>query len=73
MNTVVEDVLHIDFAETTESLKYIKIHDMTGKVIYMNETMDNMLDIDFFDKSAGVYLVQTIIGPQVINNKIVKR
>lgn len=73
MNTMIDDMLHIEFSEMAESVKNIKIHDMTGKVIYMNETMDNMFDIDLSDISVGMYLVQTIIGSQVINNKIVKR
>ena len=73
MNTMIEGTLHIEFSETAESVKYTKIHDMTGKVVYMAETIDNVLDIDFSGMPAGVYLVQTIIGSHVINNKIVKR
>lgn len=73
MNTMIDGMLHIKFSEIAESVKYIRIHDMTGEVVYMDETMDNMLDIDFSDMSVGVYLVQTIIGSQVINNKIVKK
>lgn len=73
MNSFVENLLHMEFQETQENIKRIKIIDLMGRGIYAIETIDNSLDIDFSNKPTGVYLVQTIIGLQVINNKIVKR
>ena len=70
---IVENWLHIEFSEMQENTKRIKIIDFMGRDISTTETRDNSLDIDFSDKPSGVYLVQTIIGLQVINKKIVKR
>ena len=73
MNTVVEDVLHIDFAETASLPRQIRITDALGKTLYAQKTMDKSLDISFTDKPAGLYLVQIVMDSIVINNKIVKR
>lgn len=73
MNTVVEDLLHVGFAETANLLKQIRITDVTGRIIYAQETMDMSLDIDFTDEPAGMYLVQIVMDSKVFNNKIVKR
>ena len=73
MNTFVENLLHMEFSEMQENIKRVKIIDLMGRCIYTTETIDNSLDIDFSNKQTGVYLIQTTIGLQVINNKIVKR
>lgn len=73
MNSFVENSLHMEFQEMLENIKRVKIIDLLGRSICTTETIDNSLDIDFSNKPTGVYLVQTVIGLQVINNKIVKR
>lgn len=73
MSTLVGDVLRIDFAETASLPKQIRITDVSGRIIYAQETMDKSLDINFTDKPAGVYLVQIVMDSKVFNNKIVKR
>ena len=73
MNTVVEDLLHVGFAVTANLLKQIRITDVSGRIIYAQETMDKSLDINFTDKPAGVYLVQIVMDSKVFNNKIVKK
>ena len=73
MNTLVEAVLHIDFAETASLPKQIRISDVSGITIYAQETMDKSLDINFTDKPAGVYLVQIVMDSIVVNNKILKK
>ena len=73
MNTLVDDMLHIDFLKMPESIKQIKIVDLTGRIVCTHETMDKAIDIGFADKPRGVYVVQTITASQVINNKVVKR
>lgn len=73
INTLVDDMLHIDFLEMPENTKQIKIIDLTGRIVCTHETMDKALDISFADKPRGVYLIQIITGSQVINNKMVKR
>ena len=73
MNTFVENLLHMEFSEMQENIKRVKIIDLMGRCIYTTEAIDNSLDIDFSNKQTGVYLIQTTIGLQVINNKIVKR
>ena len=73
INTLVENILHMDFSGMPNSTKQIKVIDLTGRIVYLTESKDNLLNIDFSDKPAGIYLIQTIIGSYVINNKIVKR
>lgn len=73
MSTLVGDVLRIDFAETASLPKQIRITDVSGRIIYAQETMDKSLDINFTDKPAGVYLVQIVMDSKVFNNKIVKK
>lgn len=73
MSTLVGDVLRIDFAETASLSKQIRITDVSGRIIYAQETMDKSLDINFTDKPAGVYLVQIVMDSKVFNNKIVKK
>jgi hypothetical protein len=73
MNTLVEDMLHIDFAETASLPKQIRITNVSAITIYAQETMGNSLDINFTDKPAGVYLVQIVMDSKVFNDKIVKR
>ena len=73
MNTLVDDMLHIDFLEMPESLKQVKIIDLTGKIVCTHETMDEALDISFTNKPKEIYVVQVMTGSQVINNKVVKR
>lgn len=73
MNTIVEDMLHIDFAETASLLKQIRITDVSGRIIYNQKTMSKSLDLSFSDKPAGVYFVQIVMDSKVFNNKIVKR
>lgn len=73
MNTLVDDVLRIDFSKMQHSVKRVIITDLTGKDVGTYETMENEIYINFFDQPAGIYLIQTIIGSQVINSKIVKR
>lgn len=73
MNVLVDDILHIFFPGMPKGVKQIKIFDLTGKFICAHDTAGNTIDIGFADKCAGVYLVQIIIGSQVINNKIMKK
>ena len=73
MNTLVDDMLHIDFAETANLLKQIRITDVSGRIIYNQKTMSKSLDLSFSDKPAGVYFVQIVMDSKVFNNKIVKR
>ena len=73
MNTLVEAVLHIDFAEPASLPKQIRITDVSGRIIYAQETMDKSLDINFTDKPRGVYIVQILTSSQVVNKKIVKK
>lgn len=72
-NTLVEDVLHVSFADNLSSYKTIKIYDITGKMVYEAETTSKSIDISFDDKPDGVYLlrVSSLLG--IINIKIVKR
>lgn len=73
MNTLVENVLHIDFIGIPNGMKHVRIADITGKTIYEQETIDEAVSINFSNTPNGIYLVQIITGSQVINNKIVKR
>lgn len=73
MNTLVENVIHINFLETPIGKKHVRIADMTGKTIYLQETTDETLSIDLSNKPNGFYLVQIITGSHVINNKVLKR
>lgn len=73
MNTLVEAVLHIDFTETANLPKQIRITDVSGITIHAQETMDKSLDISFADQLAGVYVAQIVMDSKVFNNKIVKR
>lgn len=73
MNAVVEDAFHVEFAETANFLKQIRITDVSGRIIYNQKTMNKSLYISFSDKPAGVYFVQIVMDSKVFNNKIVKR
>lgn len=73
ITTLVENTLQMDFSEMPVGMKQIRIVDMAGKIVFEHETTDKTLVINFADKPAGLYLVQTIIGSQVINNKIIKQ
>lgn len=73
MNTVVESLLHIDFANTQSGVKQIRIVDMTGRMVFSQETEDKTMDIDLSEKRSGIYLVLIVVDSQVFNNKIVKR
>ena len=73
MNTLVNDVLRIDFSEMQQGVKRVRITDLTGKAVGTYETVEMTIDINFLDKPAGMYLVQIIMGAKVVNNKIVKR
>ena len=73
INTLVENILYMDFSGMPNSTKQIKVIDLAGRIVYLTESKDNLLNIDFSDKTAGIYLIQTIIGSYVINNKIVKK
>ena len=73
MNTLVDDLLHISFANTQSGVKQIRIVDMTGRMVFSQETEDKTMDIDLSEKRSGIYLVLIVVDSQVFNNKIVKR
>lgn len=73
MNTLVEAVLHIDFAETASLPRQIRIANVSGITIHAQETMNKSLDISFADQPVGVYVVQIVMDSKVFNNIIVKR
>lgn len=73
MNTLVENVLHIDFIGIPNGKKHIRITDMTGKTIYEQETTDDALSINLSNTPNGIYLVQITKGSQKMNKQIVKR
>lgn len=73
MNSIIVDMLHVSFLDCSGRMKSVKIVDLMGRIVCVTETIDDLLDIDFSDKPAGVYLVRITTGSQVINNKIVKR
>ena len=73
MNTLVDDLLHISFVNTQSGVKQIRIVDMTGRMVFSQETEDKTMDIDLSEKRSGIYLVLIIVDSQVFNNKIVKR
>ena len=73
MNTLVDDLLHISFANTQSGVKQIRIVDMTGRMVFSQETENKTMDIDLSEKRSGIYLVLIIVDSQVFNNKIVKR
>ena len=73
MSTLVDDLLHISFANTQSGVKQIRIVDMTGRMVFSQETEDKTMDIDLSEKRSGIYLVLIVVDSQVFNNKIVKR
>ena len=73
MNTLVDDVLRIDFPEMQQGVKRVRITDLTGKAVGTYETVEKAIDVNFLDKPAGIYLVQIAIGSQVINNILLKK
>ena len=73
INTLVVNALQIDFRQPLEGTKTAKVIDMAGRVICTFETKDNSLNISFADKPKGMYVVQIVMGAQVMNYKIVKR
>ncbi|MDO5315196.1 MAG: T9SS type A sorting domain-containing protein [bacterium] len=73
MNTVVESLLHIDFAEAASLPKQIRIANVSGRIMYVQKTVGKSLDISFADQPAGVYVVQIVTDSKVFNNKIVKK
>ncbi len=73
MNTLVDDVLRIDFPEMQQGVKRVRITDLTGKAVGTYETVEKAIDVSFLDKPAGIYLVQIAIGSQVINNILLKK
>lgn len=73
MSTLVDDLLHISFANTQSCVKQIRIVDMTGRMVFSQETEDKTMDIDLSEKRSGIYLVLIVVDSQVFNNKIVKR
>lgn len=73
MNTLVNDMLRIDFLEMQQSIKRVRITDLTGRVVGTYETVEKAIDINFLDKLAGVYLVQIVTDSKMFNNRIVKK
>lgn len=57
VRTMANGLLHVEFSETLMGAKQIHIIDLMGKVIYLTETIDTMLDIDFSGMPSGVYFV----------------
>ena len=73
MSTLVDDLLHISFANTQSGVKQIRIVDMTGRMVFSQATVDKMMDIDLSKKCSGIYLVSIVVDSQLFNNKIMKR
>ncbi len=73
MSTLVDDLLHISFANTQSGVKQIRIVDMTGRMVFSQGTEDETIDIDLSEKRSGIYMVLIVVDSQVFNNKIVKR
>ena len=60
VRTMANGLLHVEFSETLMGAKQIHIIDLMGKVIYLTETIDTMLDIDFSGMPSGVYFVTVV-------------
>ena len=73
LNTLVENVLFVDFMGISNEMKHVRIADMTGKTIHVQETTDKVLSINLSNTPNGIYLVQIITSSQVSNKKIVKK
>ena len=73
INTLVDDVLHVSFAESIDSPRLIQIFDVFGKLVYRTESMDKSLDISFDDKRAGVYVCRISISSKIMDIKFLKR
>ena len=49
--------LRIEFSETLMGKKQIKIIDMMGRVVFLAETLDDVLVIDFSNRPSGVFFL----------------
>lgn len=73
MNTLVDNMLQIEFSEDFHGLKLVIIVDVMGKIVSTHKTIENTLDISFADNPKGLYLVQVTMNSQLINRRIVKK
>ena len=73
MNTLIDNMLQIEFSENFHGLKLVIIVDVMGKIVSTHKTIENTLDISFADNPNGLYLVQVTMNSQLINRKIVKK
>ncbi|MBO7493312.1 MAG: T9SS type A sorting domain-containing protein [Bacteroidales bacterium] len=74
VKVMVNGLLHVEFSETLMGEKQIKIIDMMGRVVYISETIDTVLDIDFSGMLSGVYFVTvTNESGRQFTQKVVKQ
>ncbi len=73
MNTLIDNMLQIEFSEDFHGLKLVIIVDVMGKIVSTHKTIENTLDISFADNPKGLYLVQVTMNSQLINRRIVKK
>ena len=73
INTLVDNILHIELSKSAETKALVEIFDINGRAVYITETQDNKLGISLADKPAGIYLVKLTIDSRVVLKKIIKK
>ena len=72
-NTIVDDVLQIDFSETLAGRKDIVVFDMAGRLIYSENTMDQSVSIQLTEIPSGFYVTRIQTADQMIHVKCIKQ
>lgn len=72
INTVVEDILHVEFSEAMSGMKKIQILDITGRTVYSSDIADKQMKIYFNDNPSGVYLFHVKTDSREYNVKFIK-
>ena len=73
-NPVIDGILYLKFDNNIDNRSQIQIIDITGHVLYQEETSNLLLGNDFIDMSQfipGIYFIQLISGKKKNPKKII--
>ena len=73
MNTIVEDLLQIDFSETLTGTKEIVIVDMAGRILHTDNTTDHSISIQLAEIPSGLYVARVQTADRMIHAKFIKQ